>query len=123
MLIGKRWGTTECLLDTPVLAIHRLHIKPGYKCSEHCHQQKWNGFWVRIGVLFIHVVKNDYDLTDVTRLEPGEFTSVKPGEFHWFETGIDRVEAIELYYPEVLSEDIVRRSCGGPVDGASVAAS
>ncbi len=118
MILGKVWGSTECLLDTPMISIHRLFIKPGQKCSEHCHQYKNNGFYVRTGVLFIKVQKKDYPLTDVTRLEPGEFTSVKPGEFHWFETGIDRVEAIELYYPEVLSEDIVRRNCGGPVEVA-----
>jgi hypothetical protein len=63
-------------------------------------------------VLEIHVAKNNYDLIDVTTLRAGDFTTVRPGEFHWFNCVEDCV-ALEVYYPEALSEDIVRRSVGG----------
>jgi hypothetical protein len=62
--------------------------------------------------LEIHVRKNNYDLTDVTVLRAGDFTTVRPGEYHWFSSITDCV-ALELYYPETLSEDIVRKSVGG----------
>jgi len=63
-------------------------------------------------VLEIHVAKNNYDLIDVTTLRAGDFTTVRPGEFHWFNC-VEDCSALELYYPEALSEDIVRRSVGG----------
>jgi hypothetical protein len=63
-------------------------------------------------VLEIHVSKNDYNLTDITVLRAGDFTTVRPGEFHKFVCVEDCV-ALELYYPEALSEDIVRKDHGG----------
>ena len=51
--------------------LHKINIKAGYKCSEHKHEHKWNGFYVISGVLEIHVAKNNYDLTDVTTLRAG----------------------------------------------------
>ena len=36
------------------------------------------------GELEIHVMKSDYDLTDIPTLKAGEFGTVKPGEFHYF---------------------------------------
>lgn len=92
--------------------MHRLTIKPNARCSLHKHEFKWNGFLVHAGRLSIEVHKNDYDLIDVTELGPGEFMTVKPGEFHRFISGIEPVSAIEIYYPEELSEDIVRKDCG-----------
>lgn len=63
--------------------------------------------------MHIHIEKDDYKLTDVTTLGmPGDFTTVKPGEFHMFKAETD-VVALEIYYPEPLTEDIIRNSCGG----------
>ena len=111
-ITGKVWGDTSVLIQTPLVELHRINIKAGYKCSEHKHEHKWNGFYVISGVLEIHVAKNNYDLTDVTTLRAGDFTSVRPGEFHWFNC-VEDCSALELYYPESLSEDIVRRNVGG----------
>lgn len=116
MLLGKVWGTTECILDTPLLSVHRLVILPGMRCSMHAHEFKWNGFYVTKGKLIIEVKKKAYPLTDKTVLRVGDLTSVKPGEFHRFVTEEEGCEGIEFYYLEPLSEDIVRESCGGPVD-------
>lgn len=114
---GKIWGTTELLLAIPVLEIHRLSIKRNAQCSMHAHKFKWNAFFVQKGKLSIIVEKNDYSLTDETVLGPGEFTTVKPGEYHRFKSHGEPVLAIELYYPETLSEDIVRKDCGKVLAG------
>jgi mannose-6-phosphate isomerase-like protein (cupin superfamily) len=111
-ITGKVWGDTSVLIQTPLTELHKINIKAGYRCSEHKHEHKWNGFYVISGVLEIHVAKNNYDLTDVTTLRAGDFTTVRPGEFHWFNC-VENCVALELYYPEALSEDIVRRSVGG----------
>jgi mannose-6-phosphate isomerase-like protein (cupin superfamily) len=94
---GKVWGSTEVLLKTPLFEMHRLSILPNAECSNHKHQFKWNGFFVVSGRLSILVERNDYALTDVTELGPGEFTTVRPGEFHRFRTGAEPVQAIEIY--------------------------
>lgn len=116
MKTGKTWGTTECVRQTPLFEAHELHIKPNHKCSLHVHRHKWNDFLVIKGRLFIDVVKQDYPLTDVTELGPGEWTAVKPGEHHCFRTGDQECVAIEFYYPETLSDDIERRDHGGPCE-------
>lgn len=117
MKLGKVWGTTELLLRTPFIEVHRLVILPHTRCSLHLHQNKWNAFFVQSGVLKIEVVKKAYNLTDVTALGAGEFTTVQPGEEHRFVTGDEGAQAIEIYYPAELAEDIVRRDVGGVVDG------
>lgn len=115
MKLGKVWGTTELLLRTSLIEVHRLMILPGARCSLHLHQHKWNAFFVQKGVLYIEVVKKSYNLTDVTELCEGDFTTVQPGEEHRFTTDTEGAQAIEIYYPAELSEDIVRRDIGGIV--------
>tara|TARA_R110000772_G_scaffold64904_1_gene144895 strand:- start:40 stop:393 length:354 start_codon:yes stop_codon:yes gene_type:complete len=112
---GKIWGTTEPLLITPMIEIHRIKVNPGVKCSIHQHKHKWNMFYCVNGVIHIHVRKKAYDLVDVTKLLPGEYTSVKPGEYHWFETQLNDAELLEIYYLEPITEDIVRETVGGIV--------
>lgn len=109
---GKVWGDTSVLLQTPLIEVHKIHIQKGGYCSEHYHKHKWNMFYVIEGELEIHVRKNDYDLIDVTRLSEGDSTTVAPTEYHWFHAVTD-VEALEIYYPESLSKDIVRKNVGG----------
>ena len=67
---------------------------------------------MRSGKLKIHINKKDYALVDTTVLEAGEWTTVKPGEFHSFQAEEDTL-AFELYYPEPLSDDIIRETVGG----------
>lgn len=112
MKIGKIWGTTESLIANGLIEVHRLAIVPNARCSLHAHKFKHNAFFVQSGRLFIEVHKNDYALVDVTELGPGDMTSVKPGEYHRFYTEGEECRAIELYYPEQLSEDIVRKDAG-----------
>jgi mannose-6-phosphate isomerase-like protein (cupin superfamily) len=97
-----------------MIELHRIFVNPDMKCSEHKHEFKWNAFYCVQGSIQIHVRKNDYDLTDVTELRAGEFTTVAPNEFHWFETTSESTEVLEIYYVEPISSDIVRRTVGGP---------
>lgn len=109
---GKVWGETCAILQNPMVEFHRISVNAGYRCSTHKHAHKWNGFFVESGELEIHTMKADYELTDVTILKAGEFTSVKPGEYHWFQCVKDCV-AFEIYWMETLSEDIQRLNVGG----------
>jgi mannose-6-phosphate isomerase-like protein (cupin superfamily) len=118
MLRGKVWGTTESLLVTPMIEVHRISIKPHSHCSIHKHEYKYNMFYVIDGKIEIHVRKNDYDLTDVTELWSGDHTSVAPNEYHMFKnTEPDPAKVLEIYYLNPISEDIIRETVGGIIDG------
>jgi mannose-6-phosphate isomerase-like protein (cupin superfamily) len=116
MIAGKIWGETELIHANGVLEFHRIKFKSGFKCSEHLHQFKWNGFYVVSGKMLIRVwqSKDQDGLVDETILNPGDFTQVKPGLYHQFE-GLEDGEAFELYWAEFSHSDIVRRTIGqGP---------
>jgi mannose-6-phosphate isomerase-like protein (cupin superfamily) len=120
MKSGKVWGSTTELLKTPFVEFHRIVVNSGYKCSKHKHEHKWNAFYVEHGVLEVHVFKNDYGLEDVTTLKHGDFMTIRPGEYHYFVGKTDHESiavAFEIYYPEELSEDIVRENVGGCENG------
>lgn len=112
MKAGKVWGETTTLLTTPFVEVHRLSIYSNSTCSLHKHERKWNAFYVSRGQLFIEAHKQSYDLIDVTELFPGDFTTLPPGEFHRFYTRDLAVECLEIYYPEPLSDDIIRKTIG-----------
>ncbi len=112
MITGKVWGTTEALLKTPLFELHRLCVKPNSRCSIHRHKFKWNGFFVQAGHLTIEVERPD-GLVDRTTLSSGDFTTVRPGEYHRFVSRDGPVHLLEIYYLEPLSEDIDRRDVGG----------
>ena len=109
MKAGKVWGQTELIFKNPFIEFHRIFVGAGGYCSTHKHDFKWNLFYVTSGKLKIKVHKNDYDLIDETILGHGEWTTVKPGEYHSFEAEDDTL-AFELYYPEPLSDDIIRQT-------------
>jgi len=108
---GKIWGNTELIHANGVLEFHRIEYKAGYKCSEHLHEHKWNGFYCESGQMIVRVWQDDQDLVDETILGPGDFTQVKPGKIHQFE-GIENGVAFELYWAEFNHDDIVRRTSG-----------
>jgi mannose-6-phosphate isomerase-like protein (cupin superfamily) len=113
---GKVWGATSTLINSPLLELHRIVVMPRAQCSLHMHQRKNNTFIVTAGRLFVDVHKNDYALVDTTTLNQGDVLTVKPGEYHRFRTGDIGAEALEIYFLEPLSEDIVRKDCGGVLD-------
>lgn len=112
---GKIWGETELIHSNGVLEYHRIVVKKNGFCSKHKHEFKWNGFFVESGKLSIKVWKNNYDLMDETILSAGDFTQIKPGEYHTFEALEDTI-AFELYWAEFDHNDIVRESVGGIIN-------
>ena len=111
MIAGKIWGETKSIIQNGILEFHRIEFNKGFKCSEHLHEFKWNGFYVESGVMKIKVWQGDQGLVDETILKAGEFTKVKPGLYHQFE-GIESGVAFELYWAEFNHNDIIRRTVG-----------
>ncbi len=111
MKAGKVWGYTIDLLKTPLIEVHHIGVNKGSVCSLHKHEFKWNLFYVIHGELAIEVHKQDYDGVDTTILEASEWTTVRPNEYHRFHAITD-CEALEIYYLEPLSSDIVRANIG-----------
>ncbi len=113
MKAGKIWGQTELIHANGVLEFHRIEFKKGYKCSEHMHKFKWNGFFVESGKMIVRTWQDEDQegLVDETILGPGEFTQVRPGKFHQFE-GVEKGVAFELYWAEFNHDDIWRRTIG-----------
>ena len=110
-IAGKVWGQTELIEANGALEFHRIQMKEGGVCSKHMHEFKWNGFYVEEGMMKIKVWSEDYDLVDETILGPGDYTKVKPGDFHQFEC-IQSGIAYELYWAEFNHNDIVRETVG-----------
>ena len=112
MINGKVWGVTELIYRNDSCEVHRIQIKKNCYCSKHQHKYKHNIFYIYDGKLKITVWKKDYDLIDETILGRGDMTDVSPNEYHMFEA-LEDTEALEIYYPEPISADIIRESCGG----------
>ena len=115
-IAGKVWGQTELIHANGALEFHRIEFKAGGTCSKHCHNWKWNGFFVEKGKMIVRVWQNDYDLVDETILHAGDFTQVKPGVYHQFE-GVEDGVAFELYWAEFNHDDIQRESVGYKKNG------
>lgn len=106
----KIWGTTAALVRSPLFEMHKLTIKPFHRCSKHIHEFKHNAFYVIEGTLHL-------DMAGRTRtLKAGEHYTIKPKIAHQFRTGAEPCVALEMYYTEALSDDIVRYNTGGPCD-------
>jgi len=110
-IAGKVWGSTRCIFRKNNTEIHRITIKKGGKCSKHKHEHKHNSFFLESGRLSIKIWKNEYDLCDETIMEPGDFTSVGPSEYHQFR-GLEDSVAYEIYFVELDADDITRESIG-----------
>lgn len=115
MKTGKLWGVTEKLAGAPMMELHRITAWPRHQCSLHRHRHKSNLFFVLKGHLFVDVFQSDLAPPDVTRLGPNDYTIVPPGLHHRFRTGDEPCTALEIYWPEALSEDIDRKDTGGPI--------
>lgn len=110
----KVWGTTTPLIVTPMFEMHRLEINPWFRCSYHEHNFKHNAFYVIEGVLYVDWQRLHAMMPVPLVLEVGDHFTIKPGVPHQFRTGPHACVALEMYYTEPLSEDIVRHNVGGP---------
>lgn len=117
--LEKVWGTTECLMATPMFELHRLHIKPFVRCSLHIHRFKWNLFYIMDGRLLVDMVEGDFNRARCSEARAGETINVPPAVDHQFRTESEGCIALEMYYLEPLAgigSDIIRRNEGGPVE-------
>jgi len=110
---GKVWGSTSSLFSKNNVEINRITCNKGGYCSKHKHTSKYNMFFVENGSLEISVWKKDYDLIDKTILEAQQNCVVSPGEFHTFRCLEEDTVAFEIYWVEISSNDIERKSVGG----------
>ena len=123
---GKVWGTTQTLINSPVVEVHRIIInKDGY-CSQHTHQSKINAFYVLSGVLQISRWKNyvhevgkiiqagfdQHQMVDITKVYRHQMCVVPAGEPHMF-TALEDTVALEIYWAELNHNDIQRTNVGG----------
>lgn len=108
---GKIWGDTECIFSNGIVSVHFLDIKKGGYCSEHCHKQKTNRFYVIKGDLEISVWE-DKTTCDKTILRAGQSTVIPFDVWHKFRAITD-VECIEVYEVKSDGDDIERRTQGG----------
>lgn len=109
---GKIWGTTTRIFFSPTARVDYAEIRAGFRCSNHYHRHGHNLFYVIDGRLRI-VVRRD-NLEDEVTLESGQSLTVDPTLVHRFESLTD-VKLIEVYWTELIGEDIVREDQGGPL--------
>lgn len=118
MSYKKIWGVTTPLIVTPMFEMHKLHIQRGMECSLHTHRFKHNAFYILAGELFLDSIVGDMSGTPVegAKLVADDHFTIAPGVWHKFRTADLPCVALEMYYTEPLSEDIIRRTTGGPVN-------
>ena len=109
---GKIWGYTQEIFSNPNFEIHRIEAKKGSYCSLHKHSHKFNGFYIEKGKMKIPTDELYYDLVDETIVSTGEFTIVKPQNYHRFEALEDTI-CYEIYWAELMHHDIIRKDNGG----------
>lgn len=110
MKYSKVWGNTEKIFERNNVEVHRIEVIKGGYCSKHCHEHKYNNFYVESGELEISIF--DEEFVDKTILFSGESSSVPPLKYHMFK-GNNNTVAYEIYYVELNSDDIVREIPGG----------
>jgi mannose-6-phosphate isomerase-like protein (cupin superfamily) len=101
----KIWGTTEKVIDSPLMTAHSITVVKGGQCSWHHHERKWNAFVVVSGILLVDTEHS------VKKLYAGDVVAVPPGVNHQF-IAVSDVVAMEWYWPDILGEDIVRLTTG-----------
>lgn len=108
---GKIWGETREIFTHNDVSIHRIIVNKGSCCSKHCHNYKYNTFFVESGKIKIQEWKTDYNLVDETILSHGEMCSVPPRNYHKF-IGIEDSVVYEIYHTKLLEDDIIRQDIG-----------
>lgn len=108
---NKVWGETALLWSGNNVEVHKIVVQDSGYCSKHKHDYKFNMFHVESGCLQIETWREN-GLVDRTIIADGESTTVSPGLFHRF-TALEQTTALEVYWVELKSPDIVREDHGG----------
>lgn len=110
---GKVWGTTTRIFYSETCRVEYAEIKPGFRSSNHKHIHGHNLFYVISGEL--KIVSKKIGLDDEVVLGAGHTLTVDPGTVHRFES-VTYVKLIEVYWVEMIGEDIEREDQGGPLE-------
>jgi len=106
MIEKKLWGTSEEISNN----FYKICIEKNGFSSMHCHEKKYNLFYIESGYLTIKF----QDKPEII-LCPGQKLTIEPGVYHRFFANTP-VEAYELYWetPDTSSKsDIIRLDEGG----------
>jgi mannose-6-phosphate isomerase-like protein (cupin superfamily) len=119
--LDKSWGLNYPVFKNSNFELHHASIAEGGYSSCHCHQHKYNLFYVICGKLFIHFYSSEdkashNSIAHTVMLEPGERLIVPPKVWHRFQTvehsGV--VDLIEAYWTSTVDpDDITRKDIGG----------
>lgn len=111
MKTKKIWGNTEKIFNLNNVEIHRIEINKHTYCSEHIHEYKHNLFYVESGKIVVNYWENNNEKKSIV-LEKGKFYSIAPKIMHQF-IGLEDSVVFEIYWVELLDDDIKRRTIGG----------
>ena len=107
---AKIWGMTRNIWDGKNVEINGIEVISGGYCSKHKHIHKYNLFLVINGELDIEVWRPG--IVERTVLKQWDSTIVEPGLYHRFSTNVDTI-ALEIYWVDLLENDIEREDQGG----------
>ena len=102
---SKKWGETSLIFDNNNIHIYQAKINKDQLCSKHYHKYKHNLFFVQTGTLEVRVWHDDQMQTHILSSE--DKLSIPPGLWHQFKA-IDECIILEIYYTEILHNDIIR---------------
>jgi len=108
---SKVWGQRWLIRKDSTHATSFLKLDEGYRCSWHCHQEKYNLFfvvWGKIGILIEGIDGRRKE----TILTEGQFLTVAPRQWHEFRV-YEHSGVIEEMYVEYSENDIERETKGG----------
>lgn len=112
----KTWGIKYNIFKNDLNEISFLELEPNRRCSWHSHSTKYNLFFVVEGEVGVKV---EYDVdggkreSGVTILKRHEFFTVRPEEWHEFQTYSQPAKLIEVMYVQYEDGDIIRKNIGG----------
>lgn len=106
---GERWLCRKDSTHSTAL----LHIKNGFRCSWHKHQQKFNLFVVISGLIEITTLELE-GIKRTVQLTIGDTFTIPPNTFHEFRGVRDSI-VLEEMYVEYCEQDIQREILGGKV--------
>lgn len=106
----KTWGNKCNVFQSDLCEVSILDLNSNQRCSWHRHQTKSNQFYVLRGELFI---KTEWG---VQKVDEGQIFTVRPGEWHEFQTHEKPCLVQEIMYVQYNPEDIERKILGGPLN-------
>ena len=114
LTVPKAWGLEEVLVNSPLYCAKYLHIRPGWRCSEHYHAIKDETFIVVEGYCVISIDGKERPAV------LGDKFHIPPNTRHWF--GVPSTTESNCVLLEISThhedDDVVRLRPSEPYEGA-----